>query len=161
MILDCFLIIFWSQKIDTPICKLNFSCQISEKAPRVGFEPTRDFGCQRAYGRSVPYHSTTAALAGLRGSTSRWCAAGRGRKLIPKWYPPDPISMSLASATDPKSIQNHRRIDVKMIPFEPDLHVASLRNRKSNFDFRSDPALRQKLASVRHRARPITRSFRI
>ena len=70
MILDCFLIIFGSQKIDTPICKLNFSCQISEKAPR-GFEPTRDFGCQRAYGRSVPYHSTTAALAGLRGSTSR------------------------------------------------------------------------------------------
>ena len=36
-----------------------------------------------------------------------------------------PISMALASAADPKSIQNHRRLDVKMIPSEPDLHVAS------------------------------------
>ena len=51
--------------------------EIPKKRRAWDSNPRATSAVQRAYGRSVPYHSTTAALAGLRGSTSRWCAAGR------------------------------------------------------------------------------------
>ena len=51
--------------------------EIPKKRRAWDSNPRATSAVQRSYGRSVPYHSTTAALAGLRGSTSRWCAAGR------------------------------------------------------------------------------------
>ena len=53
---------------------------LREKAPRVGFEPTRDFSRPFQGMRQWWLPLRHGRGCGLRGSGSRWCAAGRCRK---------------------------------------------------------------------------------
>ena len=77
-----FFIIFRSEKSTRRYANSIFDVRygLREKAPRVGFEPTRDFSRPFQGMRQWWLPLRHGRGCGLRGSGSRWCAAGRCRK---------------------------------------------------------------------------------